>query len=47
MADETNILREEPVESRNFIHAFIDEDIAPGGQFGAHSALSFSYRVCI
>lgn len=23
----------EPAESRNFIHAFIEEDIAPGGQF--------------
>ena len=23
----------EPAEGRNFIHAFIEEDIAPGGQF--------------
>ncbi len=23
----------EMTESKNFIHAFIDEDIAPGGQF--------------
>ena len=28
MADELK-----PVESKNFIHAFIDEDTAPGGQF--------------
>ena len=28
MADEMK-----PVESKNFIHAFIDEDTAPGGQF--------------
>ncbi len=30
MADE---IRAPETESRNFIHAFIDEDIAPGGQF--------------
>ena len=30
MAEE---IRTPETESRNFIHAFIDEDIAPGGQF--------------
>ena len=33
MADEIKTAREEAPESRNFIHAFIEEDIAPGGQF--------------
>ena len=33
MAEEIKTTREEPAESRNFIHAFIEEDIAPGGQF--------------
>ncbi len=33
MAEERNIPAEETAESRNFIHAFIEEDIAPGGQF--------------
>ena len=33
MAEESRITREEPAESRNFIHAFIEEDTAPGGQF--------------
>ena len=33
MADEIKTPREEAPESRNFIHAFIEEDIAPGGQF--------------
>jgi len=33
MAEEIKSTREEPAESRNFIHAFIEEDIAPGGQF--------------
>ena len=32
MADESRIL-EESSENRNFIHTFIEEDIAPGGQF--------------
>ena len=30
MAEEIKTTREEPAESRNFIHAFIEEDIAPG-----------------
>ena len=29
MADETKITRDEAPESRNFIHAFIEEDIGP------------------
>ena len=33
MADEKKTVQEEQPESRNFIHAFIEEDIAPGGQF--------------
>ena len=33
MAEEIKTMREEPAEGRNFIHAFIDEDIAPGGQY--------------
>ncbi len=33
MAEEIKAAREEPAESKNFIHAFIDEDIAPGGQY--------------
>ena len=33
MADEKKNVQEELPESRNFIHAFIEEDIAPGGQF--------------
>jgi len=33
MADEIRSPESEPVESRNFIHAFIDEDIGPGGQY--------------
>ena len=33
MTDEIKTAQEEPAESRNFIHAFIEEDIAPGGQF--------------
>ena len=33
MADEIKTMQEEVPESRNFIHAFIEEDIAPGGQF--------------
>ena len=33
MTDEIKTTQEEPAESRNFIHAFIEEDIAPGGQF--------------
>ena len=27
----------EMTESKNFIHAFIDEDIAPGGQFAGQT----------
>ena len=30
MADE---IKAPELESRNFIHAFIEEDVAPGGQF--------------
>ena len=30
MADE---IKGPELESRNFIHAFIEEDVAPGGQF--------------
>ena len=33
MADEIKTTQEEQAESRNFIHAFIEEDIAPGGQY--------------
>lgn len=33
MTDELKTTQDEPVESRNFIHAFIEEDLAPGGQF--------------
>ena len=33
MADEIKTTQEEVSESRNFIHAFIEEDIAPGGQY--------------
>jgi hypothetical protein len=33
MADELKNTQGEAAESRNFIHAFIEEDIAPGGQF--------------
>ena len=33
MADEIKTMETEGGESRNFIHAFIAEDIAPGGQF--------------
>ena len=33
MAEEIKTTQEEAPESRNFIHAFIEEDIAPGGQF--------------
>ena len=33
MTDETKTILEEPAESRNFIHAMIEEDIAPGGQY--------------
>jgi len=33
MADEIRSPESEPAEGRNFIHAFIDEDIGPGGQY--------------
>ena len=33
MAEEIKNTQEGAAESRNFIHAFIEEDIAPGGQF--------------
>ena len=33
MADEIKTTAAEAPESRNFIHAFMEEDIAPGGQF--------------
>ena len=33
MAEEIKTMQEEVSESRNFIHAFIEEDIAEGGQF--------------
>ncbi len=33
MAEEIKNTQEEVSESRNFIHAFIEEDIAPGGQY--------------
>ena len=33
MAEEIKNTQERAAESRNFIHAFIEEDIAPGGQF--------------
>ena len=32
MADEIKTTQEEVSESRNFINAFIEEDIAPGGK---------------
>ena len=37
----------EEIKTSNFIEEFIVEDIAEGGQFSAHIAVSFSYRVCI
>ena len=33
MAEEIKLTQDEASESRNFIHAFIDEDIGPGGQY--------------
>ena len=33
MADEIKIMENDAAESRNFIHTFIDEDIAVGGQY--------------
>ncbi|MCI9511504.1 MAG: glutamine--tRNA ligase/YqeY domain fusion protein [Oscillibacter sp.] len=33
MAEDVKTTREEAAEGRNFIHAFIEEDIAPGGQY--------------
>ena len=33
MSEEIKNTAEETTESRNFIHAFIDEDIAEGGQY--------------
>ena len=33
MAEDIKTMQEEVPESRNFIHAFIEEDIAPGGQY--------------
>ena len=33
MAEEIKTTQEEAAESRNFIHAFIEEDIGPGGQY--------------
>lgn len=33
MAEEIKTTQEEAAEGRNFIHAFIEEDIAPGGQY--------------
>ena len=33
MAEEIKTMQEGAPESRNFIHAFIEEDIAPGGQY--------------
>ena len=33
MAEEIKTTQEEAPESRNFIHAFIEEDIGPGGQY--------------
>ena len=33
MAEEIKTMQEEAAEGRNFIHAFIEEDIAPGGQY--------------
>nr|WP_326184996.1 glutamine--tRNA ligase/YqeY domain fusion protein [uncultured Oscillibacter sp.] len=33
MAEEIKTMQEEAPESRNFIHAFIEEDIGPGGQY--------------
>ena len=33
MAEEIKLTQDEAPESRNFIHAFIEEDIGPGGQF--------------
>ncbi len=33
MAEEIKTMQDEASENRNFIHAFIEEDIGPGGQF--------------
>ncbi len=33
MAEEKKTMQDEAPESRNFIHAFIEEDIGPGGQY--------------
>ena len=33
MAEDVKTTREEAAEGRNFIHVFIEEDIAPGGQY--------------
>ena len=33
MVEDIKTMREEAAEGRNFIHAFIEEDIAPGGQY--------------
>ena len=33
MAEDIKLTQDEAPESRNFIHAFIEEDIGPGGQF--------------
>lgn len=33
MAEDVKTMQEETAEGRNFIHAFIEEDIAPGGQY--------------
>ena len=34
MAEEKKTMQDEAPESRNFIHAFIEEDIGPGGHGG-------------
>lgn len=38
MAEEIKLTQDEAPESRNFIHAFIEEDIGPGGQFEGESS---------
>ena len=35
----------EMTESKNFIHAFIDEDIAPGGQFAGQTVEALTGQI--
>ena len=38
MAEEIKLTQDEAPESRHFIHAFIEEDIGPGGVGGGRAA---------